>query len=150
MSVTTVWLKHLSIMEYAHNWKGRSKFRYWFFDISTCSVKIQRQTLYLVHWHHHKYSLQSYIYILSIIVFLSTLKFLKLLKFNKRIGMLSSTLAVAAKPVAQFMLMFLCIFTGYTMMAYVLLNTYSIHFSSFITTMETLFSAMLSKYFFIS
>ena len=92
-------------------------------------------------------SLQSYTYLLSIIVFLSTLKFLKLLRFNKRIGMLSSTLAVAAKPVAQFMLMFLCIFTGYTMMAYVLFNTHSLHFSSFVTTMETLFSAMLSKFF---
>ena len=92
-------------------------------------------------------SLQSYTYLMSIIVFLSTLKFLKLLRFNKRIGMLSSTLAVAAKPVAQFMLMFLCIFTGYTMMAYVLLNTHSLHFSSFVTTMETLFSAMLSKFF---
>ena len=82
---------------------------------------------------------------MSIIVFLSTIKFMKLLRFNKRIGMLSSTLAVAAKPVAQFMMMFMCIFTGYTLMAYVMFNTYSRDFSSFITTMQTLFSAMLSK-----
>ena len=59
--------------------------------------------------------------------------------------MLSSTLAVAAKPVAQFMMMFMCIFTGYTLMAYVMYNTHSQDFSSFITTMQTLFSAMLSK-----
>ena len=43
-------------------------------------------------------------------------------------------------------MMFMIVFMAFTLMAYIIYNTDLETFSSFVRTMETLFSAMLSKY----
>ena len=45
--------------------------------------------------------IQVYVYFLGLVVFLSTIKMIKVLSFNKRIGMLTATLDLATKPLAQ-------------------------------------------------
>ncbi|XP_068216780.1 polycystin-1-like protein 2 [Palaemon carinicauda] len=88
---------------------------------------------------------EVFLYIISFLVFFATLKFIKLLRFNKRIGMLSSTLKQCAADLSGFMLAFLLSFLSAAQLFYLLHYSSTLNFSTFMSSLESTFSAMLGK-----
>ncbi|GAB6020442.1 polycystic kidney disease 1-like 2 [Chamberlinius hualienensis] len=84
--------------------------------------------------------------LLSLVVFVATLKFIKLLRFNRRMGVLSSTLAHAWSELAVFGLCFAIVFLAFVQLFYLIMATNSTDFSTFVKTVEYTFSMMLQKF----
>jgi hypothetical protein len=65
----------------------------------------------------------SLTFLLGFCCFFGTIKFLRLLRFNRRMSLLSATLAYAAKDLICFTLMFSIIYCGYLSLFYLLFNS---------------------------
>ncbi|XP_066985426.1 LOW QUALITY PROTEIN: polycystin-1-like protein 2 [Macrobrachium rosenbergii] len=89
---------------------------------------------------------ELYGYAIAFIVFVGSLKFIKLLRFNKRMGVLSATLALCWDDLKGFMIAFCVSFTAFSILFYLLLSAFLIDFSNFVGTIETAFSMMLGKF----
>ncbi|XP_064099124.1 location of vulva defective 1-like [Macrobrachium nipponense] len=87
-----------------------------------------------------------YGYIIAFIVFVGSLKFIKLLRFNKRMGVLSATLALCWDDLQGFMIAFCVSFVAFSILFFLLLSAFLVEFSNFIGTVETAFSMMLGKF----
>ncbi|KAF6020742.1 PKD1L2 [Bugula neritina] len=89
---------------------------------------------------------ESYLFLLAFISFVATVKFLKLLRFNKKMNVLGHTLLYIARPFVSFMFTMLMVFVAYSHMAFLVFNTLLLSFSSFTSSMSTLFTLMLNKF----
>ncbi|XP_066983276.1 polycystin-1-like protein 2 [Macrobrachium rosenbergii] len=89
---------------------------------------------------------EVFLYIVSFLVFFATLKFIKLLRFNKRIGMLASTLKQCAADLSGFMMAFLLAFLSAAQMFFLLHYANSLNFNTFMSALESTFSAMLGQF----
>ncbi|XP_033100141.1 polycystic kidney disease and receptor for egg jelly-related protein-like [Anneissia japonica] len=93
---------------------------------------------------------QMYYYILGFILFISTAKFLKLLRFNRRMLMLSNTIGSCWLELIMFLMVFMIVFAAYASCGYLLFSTTLNDYSSFITTLESLFATLLGKFDFLA
>ena len=62
-------------------------------------------------------------FMLAIVVFLATLKFINMLKFNRRMGMLTDTIRLAAKDMKAFVITFFIYFFAFAQLAYLLFGS---------------------------
>lgn len=85
-------------------------------------------------------------FLLGFCCFFGTIKFLKLLRFNKRISMLQSTLAYAAKDLISFTFMFSILYFGYLALFYLLFHSKLWACSDPLKTAQMLFEMMLLKF----
>ncbi|XP_071797014.1 polycystin-1-like protein 2 isoform X2 [Asterias amurensis] len=95
---------------------------------------------YLVNWD------QLYVYLSGLVLFLTTVKFLRLLRFNRRLLLFSFTLRRCSKDLAYYTLVFGVVFIAFALFAYALFHLYLRDFSTFVGTVETLFSTILGKF----
>ncbi|XP_071943837.1 polycystin family receptor for egg jelly-like [Antedon mediterranea] len=93
---------------------------------------------------------QMYYYILGFILFISTAKFLKLLRFNRRMLLLSNTISCCWLELLLFLMVFLIIFAAYASCGYLLFGSTLKDYSSYLTTLESLFATLLGKFDFLS
>lgn len=84
--------------------------------------------------------------IVAIVVFLSLLKLIFLLRFNRKIGILASTLKQCTKEMMAFSFVFFIIIGAYSQFAYVVFGSVLLDYSTFITTVESLFSMLLGSF----
>lgn len=89
-------------------------------------------------------------FMLAIVVFLATVKFIKMLKFNRRMGMMGDTIAYCVKDLKIFSVTFLIYYLAFCMMAYKLFGPQLELYSSFLTTIESLFAFALGSFDFDS
>jgi len=59
-------------------------------------------------------------FVMAMVVFLATLKFINMLKFNRRMGMLTDTIKLAAKDMKAFVITFFIYFFAFSQLAYLL------------------------------
>lgn len=85
-------------------------------------------------------------FLMGFCCFFGTVKFLKLLRFNKRISMLQSTLAYAAKDLISFTVMFSVLFFAYLGLFYLLFHSKLWACSDPLKTAQMLFEMMLLKF----
>jgi len=83
---------------------------------------------------------EMYGFIMALVVFLSTLKFINMLKFNRRMGMLTDTIRLAAKDMKAFVITFFIYFFAFAQLGYLLFGSVLPTYSSFVHTIESLFS----------
>ena len=63
---------------------------------------------------------EMYGFIMAVVVFLSTLKFINMLKFNRRMGLLTDTIRLAAKDMKAFVITFFIYFFAFAQLGYLL------------------------------
>jgi len=63
---------------------------------------------------------ETYGFIMAVVVFLATLKFINMLKFNRRMGMLTDTIRLAAKDMKAFVITFFIYFFAFAQLGYLL------------------------------
>jgi hypothetical protein len=85
-------------------------------------------------------------FLLGFCCFFGTIKFLRLLRFNKRMSLLSATLAYAARDLISFTLMFSIIYMGYLSLFYLLFFSKLWSCADLLKTAQMLFEMMLLKY----
>ena len=85
-------------------------------------------------------------YMLGIILFLATIKLLKLLRFNKHVWILVGTLIYARWEMMYFGITFFIFMFGFANLGNVVFGTGLYGFSSFVRTMESLYSMLLGKF----
>ena len=85
-------------------------------------------------------------YLLAFLVFLANLKLLKLMRFNHRIYLFTKTLSKAALPLFSFLVVFLVFHTAYSLLSYSVYGSVLPEYRSFLTTIETLFSAVMGGF----
>ncbi|CAH8606063.1 unnamed protein product [Heterobilharzia americana] len=85
-------------------------------------------------------------YAVSFTVFLAWVKLFKYISFNKTMTQLSSTLGSCAKDLAGFAVMFFIVFFAFAQLGYLAFGTQAKDFSSFITTVFTLFRIILGDF----
>lgn len=83
---------------------------------------------------------------MALVVFLSTLKFINMLKFNRRMGMLTDTIRLAAKDMKAFVITFFIYFFAFAQLGYLLFGNVLPTYSSFVMTIESLFSLALGDF----
>ncbi len=83
---------------------------------------------------------------IAITAFLSWIKFFKYISFNKTMTQLSSTLGRCAKDIAGFFVMFYIVFFAYAQLGYLLFGATTPDYSTFTTTMFTLFRIILGDF----
>lgn len=83
---------------------------------------------------------------MALILFAATIKFTKLLRFNQRILTLAISMIAILKPLASFALVFGITFMAFAQMSYMVFVNNLLEFSTFISSAQTLFSMMLSKW----
>ncbi len=76
---------------------------------------------------------------------LGTLKMLKMLQFNRNISLVSSTLRRCCGELASFTLVFFLIWVAFVQLMYLIYDSHSLGYSSFIKSMESAFLIMLGK-----
>ncbi|XP_013386043.1 polycystic kidney disease protein 1-like 2 [Lingula anatina] len=99
-----------------------------------------------VNFQYAAYWDECYTILMGIMVFVYTVKFLKLMRFNRRMSVIGRTLKEAGKPMFVYLMAFFIIFLAYGQFAYILFGRVLLNYSTFITTLETLFSMMLNKF----
>jgi polycystin 2 len=82
----------------------------------------------------------------AIMVFFAWVKVFKYISFNKTMTQLSSTLAACAKDLAGFAVMFFIIFLAFAQLGYLIFGTQVQDFSSFGTSIFTLFRIILGDF----
>ena len=82
-------------------------------------------------------------YLLTFLVFLANLKLLKLMRFNHRIYLFTKTLSKAALPLFSFLVVFLVFYIAFSFLFYSIYGSGLPEYRSFLTTIETLFSAVM-------
>ncbi|CAH1794853.1 unnamed protein product [Owenia fusiformis] len=85
-------------------------------------------------------------YLMGVLVYLSFIKMIHILRFNKRMSMLASTLKASAGDMGGFAFMFLIVFMAYAQMAYLVFGADIVDYSSFIGTLEAMFSILLGHF----
>lgn len=93
---------------------------------------------------------EIYSYLIGILIFTSNVKFLKILRFNKKMNMLGCVLRWAAKPLANFMLVFGIIFFSFVQFSYLMFHNVLTDFMNIISSMETLLVMLLNKFDFVA
>ena len=89
---------------------------------------------------------ETYGFIMAVVVFLATLKFINMLKFNRRMGMLTDTIRLAAKDMKAFIITFFIYFFAFAQLGYLLFGSVLPAYSSFVNTIESLFSMALGDF----
>jgi len=89
---------------------------------------------------------EVYGFIMALVVFLSTLKFINMLKFNRRMGMLTDTIKLATKDMKAFVITFFIYFFAFSQLGYLLFGSELSTYSSFVHTVESLFSLALGDF----
>ena len=87
-----------------------------------------------------------HVHLRVVVVFLATLKFINMLKFNRRMGMLTDTIKLAAKDMKAFVITFFIYFFAFSQLAYLLFGSVLTAYSSFVNTIESLFSVALGDF----
>ncbi|XP_070579640.1 polycystin-1-like [Ptychodera flava] len=82
----------------------------------------------------------------GVLLWVATIKFLKLLRFNRRMLMLSMTIKAFGYEVFLFMIVFGVIFFAFASFAFLMFGNALLEFSTFIVTIESLFSTLLGKF----
>ena len=85
-------------------------------------------------------------FLLGFCCFFGTIKFLRLLRFNRRMSMLSSTLAYAARDLISFTCMFSIIFLGYLALFFLLFHSEILECANLLSAAQMLFEMMLLKF----
>lgn len=88
---------------------------------------------------------QQYLFVISFVTFIATVKSLKLLRFNKNMNILGYTMLYVAEPLMSFLVAMITVFIAYSHMAYLVYNSLLLEFNSFLYSIFTLFTLMLSK-----
>lgn len=83
---------------------------------------------------------------MAIMVFAAWIKIFKYLSFNKTMTQLSSTLGACAKDLGGFAIMFFIIFLAFAQLGYLIFGTQVADFSSFQTSIFTLFRIILGDF----
>ncbi|XP_038066719.1 polycystic kidney disease protein 1-like 2 [Patiria miniata] len=99
-----------------------------------------------LNFHFVAYWDQLYGYISGFVLFLVNVKFIRLLRFNRRLLLFSMTLRQCAKDLAYYSVVFGIVFGAYALFAYAIFHLHLEDFSTFVGTLETLFSTMLGKF----
>ncbi|GBM99940.1 Polycystin-2 [Araneus ventricosus] len=81
-------------------------------------------------------------FLVAFLMFIAILKFIKLVRFNKRMGILFSTLALCAKDLKSFFVVFGVIYLAFVQFFYLVFGVALREFSSFVTAAETTFAIM--------
>lgn len=82
---------------------------------------------------------------LYLILFIANVKFLRLLRFNRRISVFVETMQYGYKYVAAFFGTFLLVFMAFACCSFVLFGSQLLDFMSFMNTIESLLTIMLSE-----
>ena len=85
-------------------------------------------------------------YVIGTIVFLANIKFIRLLRFNKHVSHFSQTLHQARTEMLYFGLSFGVVFMAFASFGYLYFNRDMYTFSTFITTLEALYSMLIGKF----
>ena len=83
---------------------------------------------------------------LGFVTFIANLKFLRILRFNRRLLIFSMTLRYCAKDMFYYCIVFALVFAAFASAAYGLYSNDMKDFSTWIRTIETLFSTILGMY----
>ena len=89
---------------------------------------------------------ETFVYLLAFLVFLANLKLLKLMRFNHRIYLFTKTLSKAALPLFSFLVVFLVFYIAFSFLFYSIYGSVLPEYRSFLTTIETLFSAVMGGF----
>ena len=89
---------------------------------------------------------ETFVYLLAFLVFLANLKLLKLMRFNHRIYLFAKTLSKAALPLFSFLVVFLVFYIAFSLLFYSIYGSVLPEYRSFLTTIETLFSAVMGGF----
>ncbi|XP_054719265.1 polycystic kidney disease 2-like 2 protein [Uloborus diversus] len=81
-------------------------------------------------------------FLMAFLMFIAILKFIKILRFNKRMGILYSTLALCAKDLKSFFVVFGIIYLAFVQFFYLVFGFTIREFSSFVTAAESTFAIM--------
>ncbi|XP_063961569.1 polycystin family receptor for egg jelly-like [Lytechinus pictus] len=95
---------------------------------------------YVSHWD------LLYRYMTAMVVFIANVKFMKLFRFNRRLLILSLTLKNAGREILYYLIVFGIVFMAFSTMAFNMYSPYLLGFSTFGSTIVTLFSTMLGKF----
>ena len=87
-------------------------------------------------------------YFVAALVFLTTIKFLRLLKYQSYIKLLEHVFASFSHNMSRFMIEFSLWFTPFVIAAYLIFGAYLKHFSSFITSFESILNTLLGAHLF--
>lgn len=83
--------------------------------------------------------------IVSATTFIATIKSLKLLRFNKNMNILGYTMLRIAQPLLMLFVAMVTVFIAYSHMAFLVYNSLLLEFGSFLNSIFTLFTLMLSE-----
>ncbi|GFS01463.1 polycystic kidney disease protein 1-like 2 [Elysia marginata] len=89
---------------------------------------------------------ELYGWIMAVVVFMATIQFLKLLQFNKKMGMLGSTVKLAAKDLKIFSITFFLYFFAFTGTAFLLFGHVLMSYQSIVTAAESMFAFALGSF----
>ena len=89
---------------------------------------------------------ETFVNLLAFLVFLANLKLLKLMRFNHRIYLFTKTLSKAALPLFSFLVVFLVFYIAFSFLFYSIYGSVLPEYRSFLTTIETLFSAVMGGF----
>ena len=89
---------------------------------------------------------ETFVYLLAFLVFLANLKLLKLMRLNHRIYLFTKTLSKAALPLFSFLVVFLVFYIAFSFLFYSIYGSVLPEYRSFLTTIETLFSAVMGGF----
>ena len=89
---------------------------------------------------------EIFVYLLGLLVFIANLKMLKLIRFNHRIYLFTKTLSKAAMPLLSFLIVFFIFYIAYSFLYYAIYGRIVPEYSSFLTTIETLFNAVMGAF----
>ena len=87
-------------------------------------------------------------YMLGLVLFLAIIKLLRLLRFNKHVWMLVGTLIYARYDLMCFGITFFIFMFAFATLGQVVFGATMLGFSSFIRTLESLYSMLLGKFAF--
>ena len=85
-------------------------------------------------------------YLLAFLVFFATMKLLKLIRFNHRIYLFTQTISRAAMPLLSFLIVFAIFYIAYSILFYALFGPVLVEYSSFLTTIKTLFNTVMGAF----
>ena len=91
---------------------------------------------------------ETFVYLLAFLVFLANLKLLmiKLMHLNDRIYLFTKTLSKAALSLFSFLVVFLVFHTAYSLLSYSIYGSVLPEYGTFLTTIETLLSAVMGGF----
>ena len=89
---------------------------------------------------------ESLTIVLGLCAMLFTLRLFKIIGFNKNIKLFIFTLMLSLKEISFFLLLFTVYWLSFAQIMYLFLNNSSIHFATFLKTVESCFQIMLGKF----